>query len=298
MEWLLGLVALGLACAIWGIGIERHLYRVRETQIKDALPAGSESIRVLHVSDIHLAPWQRRKSLWVSKLVRLEPDLIVNTGDNMSHRNAVDAALEMLEPLQSVPGVFVNGSNDYHAPTFRNPFTYLFAPSRVENGALLDTERFVETLADRGWLNLNNRGGELNIRGLKVGFLGLDDPHDRLDDVESLGQQRTDAAGSDLTIGVVHAPYLRIIEALTVHDASVIFAGHTHGGQLCLPGKGALVTNCDLPTRYAKGLSGWEFAGKRSIVNVCAGLGTSIFAPVRFFCLPEVRLVTLLAKSE
>lgn len=298
MEWLLGLVALGLACAIWGIGIERHLYRVRETQIKDALPAGSESIRVLHLSDIHLAPWQRRKSRWVSQLVRLNPDLIVNTGDNMSHRNAVDAALEMLEPLQSVPGVFVNGSNDYHAPTFRNPFTYLFAPSRVENGALLDTERFVGTLADRGWLNLNNRGGELTIRGLKVGFLGLDDPHDRLDDVESLGQQRTDASGNDLTIGVVHAPYLRIIEALTVHDASVIFAGHTHGGQVCLPGKGALVTNCDLPTRYAKGLSGWEFAGKRSILNVCAGLGTSIFAPVRFFCLPEVRLVTLLAKSE
>ena len=298
MEWLLGLVALGLACAIWGIGIERHLYRVRETQIKDALPAGSESIRVLHLSDIHLAPWQRRKSRWVSQLVRLNPDLIVNTGDNMSHQNAVDAALEMLEPLQHVPGVFVNGSNDYHAPTFRNPFTYLFAPSRVENGALLDTERFVGTLADRGWLNLNNRGGELTIRGLKVGFLGLDDPHDRLDDVESLGQQRTDASGNDLTIGVVHAPYLRIIEALTVHDASVIFAGHTHGGQVCLPGKGALVTNCDLPTRYAKGLSGWEFAGKRSILNVCAGLGTSIFAPVRFFCLPEVRLVTLLAKSE
>lgn len=298
MEWLLGLVALGLACAIWGIGIERHLYRVRETQIKDVLPAGSESIRVLHLSDIHLAPWQRRKSRWVSQLLRLEPDLIVNTGDNMSHRNAVDAALEMLEPLQHVPGVFVNGSNDYHAPTFRNPFTYLFAPSRVENGALLDTERFVGTLADRGWLNLNNRGGELTIRGLKVGFLGLDDPHDRLDDVESLGQQRTDASGSDLTIGVVHAPYLRIIETLTVHDASVIFAGHTHGGQVCLPGKGALVTNCDLPTRYAKGLSGWQFAGKRSILNVCAGLGTSIFAPVRFFCLPEVRLVTLLAKSE
>ena len=298
MEWLLGLVALGLACAIWGIGIERHLYRVRETQIKDALPAGSESIRVLHLSDIHLAPWQRRKSRWVSQLVRLNPDLIINTGDNMSHRNAVDAALEMLEPLQHVPGVFVNGSNDYHAPTFRNPFTYLFAPSRVENGALLDTERFVGTLADRGWLNLNNRGGELTIRGLKVGFLGLDDPHDRLDDVDSLGQQRSDASGSDLTIGVVHAPYLRIIEALTVHDASLIFAGHTHGGQVCLPGKGALVTNCDLPTRYAKGLSGWEFAEKRSILNVCAGLGTSIFAPVRFFCLPEVRLVTLLAKSE
>ena len=257
MSWLLGLVALGAVCAIWGIGIERHLYRVREAQIEDALPAGSEPIRVLHLSDIHLAPWQRRKARWVAGLTRLEPDLIINTGDNMSH---------------------------------------LFAPSRIENGARLDTERFVGTLSERGWLNLNNRGGKLVVRGQRLAFMGLDDPHDGLDDLTTLVGQRADAAQSDLLIGVVHAPYLRILETLTLHDASLIFAGHTHGGQVCLPGKGALVTNCDLPTRHAKGLSGWKFGAKESMLNVCAGLGTSIFAPVRFFCLPEVRLITLLPK--
>jgi predicted MPP superfamily phosphohydrolase len=89
-----------------------------------------------------------------------------------------------------------------------------------------------------------------------------------------------------------------VIEAMTENGATVLFAGHTHGGQVCLPVKGALVTNCDLPARYAKGLSGWEFGGKRSVLNVCAGLGTSIFAPVRFFCLPEVRLVTLLPRQN
>ena len=296
MDWLLGLVALGAVCAIWGIGIERHLYRVREAQIEDVLPAGSEPIRVLHLSDIHLAPWQRRKARWVAGLTRLDPDLIINTGDNMSHRNGVDAALAMLEPLQRIPGVFVNGSNDYHAPTFRNPFAYLFAPSRIENGARLDTERFVGMLSERGWLNLNNRGGKLVVRGQRLAFMGLDDPHDGLDDLTTLVSQRVDAAQSDLLIGVVHAPYLRILEALTLHDASLIFAGHTHGGQVCLPGKGALVTNCDLPTRHAKGLSRWKFGAKESVLNVCAGLGTSIFAPVRFFCLPEVRLITLLPK--
>ncbi|MEY4078934.1 MAG: hypothetical protein RIS80_703 [Actinomycetota bacterium] len=297
MTWLWGILALGSICALWGIGIERHLYRVREAQIGDALPAGSAPIRVLHISDIHLAPWQKRKKRWVKELVSLKPDLVINTGDNMSHRSAVDDALEMLEPLQAFPGVFVNGSNDYHAPTFRNPFTYLFAPSKVENGAPLDTARFVGTLADRGWIDLNNRCGQLVIRGLKVGFLGLDDPHDRLDDTDSLANQREQISDCDLKVGVVHAPYLRIIEALTLNDASLIFAGHTHGGQVCLPAKGALVTNCDLPTRYAKGVSAWVFEGKQSILNVCAGLGTSIFAPVRFFCMPEVRLITLLPRK-
>jgi predicted MPP superfamily phosphohydrolase len=137
----------------------------------------------------------------------------------------------------------------------------------------------------------------LVIRGLKVGFLGLDDPHDQLDDTDSLANQREQISDCDLKVGVVHAPYLRIIEALTLNDASLIFAGHTHGGQVCLPAKGALVTNCDLPTRYAKGVSAWVFEGKQSILNVCAGLGTSIFAPVRFFCMPEVRLITLLPRK-
>jgi predicted MPP superfamily phosphohydrolase len=77
----------------------------------------------------------------------------------------------------------------------------------------------------------------------------------------------------------------------------VLFAGHTHGGQVCVPGFGALVTNCDLPRKNAKGLSSWEVAGKTLILNVVAGLGHSIYAPVRFACRPEVRLLTLLPKS-
>ncbi len=59
MEWLLALVGVGLLAAIWGIGIERHLYTVRQTEIAGVLPAGSKPIRVLHVSDFHLAPWQK-----------------------------------------------------------------------------------------------------------------------------------------------------------------------------------------------------------------------------------------------
>lgn len=298
MNWLWPLLWLGVAFGIWGIFIERHLYRVRESQIADILPAGSKPIRVLHISDIHLAPWQKRKARWVSSLARLQPDLVVNPGDNMSHRNVVDQTIEMLRPLQQFPGVFVNGSNDYHAPTLRNPFAYLFSPSKPENGTPIDNARFVAELEKGGWLNLNNRAGVLSVAGTKVGFLGLDDPHDELHDLESLPRQRHEVAGSQLVIGVTHAPYLQVLEQLTLNGAEVMFAGHTHGGQVCLPGKGALITNCDLPAKYAKGLSAWSFGDRQSVLNVCAGLGTSIFAPVRFFCLPEVRLITLLPKAD
>jgi len=297
MFWLWLILGIAAGCGIWGIFIERHLYRVRETELADALPAGSAPIRVLHISDIHLAPWQRRKARWVAGLGRLKPDLVVNTGDNLSHRDVIDQAMAMLAPLQKFAGVFVHGSNDYHAPTLRNPLRYLFSPSTPENGSPLDTAKLTDSLQRGGWLNLNNRGGTLNLNGSRIGFIGLDDPHDQLGDLASLPGQASEVAGSDLIIGVAHAPYLNVIEAMTVNNASVLFAGHTHGGQVCLPFKGALVTNCDLPARYAKGLSAWEFGGKRSVLNVCAGLGTSIFAPVRFFCLPEVRLITLLPRA-
>jgi predicted MPP superfamily phosphohydrolase len=77
----------------------------------------------------------------------------------------------------------------------------------------------------------------------------------------------------------------------------MIFAGHTHGGQVCLPGVGALTTNSDLPLALARGLSVWNHQGRSSFLNVSAGIGTSIYAPVRFACPPEAVLVTLRARE-
>ncbi len=298
MEWLWSLLALAAVCAIWGILIERHLYRVREESILDALPAGSTPIRVLHISDIHLAPWQKRKAAWVAGLTRLNADLVVNTGDNMSHRNVIDQAIAMLNPLGATPGVFVNGSNDYHAPTVRNPLAYLRSPSNPENGTPLDTQRFTDALEATGWKNLNNKSATLEINGVKLGFLGLDDPHDNLHEPRTLAAQAKTIDGANLVIGVTHAPYIDVLGQLAGHGARLIFAGHTHGGQVCLPGGRAIITNCDLPAKYARGISAWNFEGAHTILNVCAGLGTSIFAPVRFFCQPEVRLITLLPATN
>ena len=104
-------------------------------------------------------------------------------------------------------------------------------------------------------------------------------------------------------MGVTHAPYQRILDAMTRDGAELVIAGHTHGGQLCLPLYGALVTNCDLDRGRAKGLSRWWPGAGRSLgspppadaawLEVSAGLGTSPYAPVRFACRPEATLLTL-----
>jgi uncharacterized protein len=250
-------------------------------------------LRVLHISDLHFAPGQTKKAEFLASLAELEPDIIVNTGDNLGHQDAINPALVALGTLAKFPGVFVNGSNDYRAPQPRNPLRYFMGPSKVSKVSNLDTERFTTELENFGWLNLNNRSGAIQVGGKLFGFLGLDDPHENLDDLPGLTEQRQNLGPTDALFAVAHAPYLRVIEAVTTLSASLIFAGHTHGGQVCLPGQKALVTNCDLPVEYASGLSGWEFGGEQSLLHVSNGLGCSIYAPVRLFCPPSVTLLEL-----
>jgi len=289
MLWLWLILGLGLAVFLWASLVERNLFVVRRDSVK-VLPNGSAPIVVLHISDIHLAPWQHRKARWVKNLARLKPDLVIDTGDNLGHLDAVPAAIDALSELIKLPGAFVNGSNDYHGPELRNPFAYLAKPSTPANNRPIETEKLVSAL-DQGWLNLNNRSGELSIKGSTIRLVGLDDPHDGLAKLNSIRVR----GGAAVQIGVAHAPYLEVIDALGESD--IVFAGHTHGGQVCLPGGRALVTNCDLPAKHARGLSKWPTKNGYTYLNVCAGLGTSIFAPVRLFCRPEVRLVTLLPRD-
>lgn len=255
--------------------------RIEEPKLK--------GLRVLHISDLHFAPGQRQKKAFIEELAELKPDLVVNTGDNLGHKQAISAALAALAPLGSFPGVFVNGSNDYRSPSFRNPLKYLAGPSKVTSERNLDTDRFVTELENFGWLNLNNQEGELELAGVKLGFLGLDDPHENLDDLASLPKQKSRLTHFDYLIGVAHAPYHRVIDAFSAQGANFMFSGHTHGGQICLPGKKAIITNCDLEKEFASGLSAW---GNGMILHVSSGAGHSTHAPVRLFCPPSATLIS------
>ena len=284
---LAALAGAGVGYARWEAGS----YRLRRVDVP-VLPEGAGPLRVLHLSDLHLTPRQRRKRRWVSTLAALEPDLVVDTGDNLAHPAAVPGVIEALGPLLELPGVFVLGSNDYYAPRPKNPAAYLVGPSRVVGRPRrLPTGDLVRRLTDAGWVDVDNGRTTLRVAGLRVDVVGVDDPHLRRDRyLDVAGRADPDA---DLTLGVTHAPYLRVLDAMAGDGVDLVLAGHTHGGQLAVPGYGALVTNCDLPTRYAKGLHRWQAHRRSTWLHVSAGLGTSPYAPVRFACPPEATLLTL-----
>jgi predicted MPP superfamily phosphohydrolase len=262
------------------------------------LPAGAKPLRVLHLSDIHMTPSQSRKQEWVRSLADLEPDLVVNTGDNLAHLEALPPVLDALGPLLDVPGVFVLGSNDYYAPTLRNPLKYLLPDdgSRNTHTAKLPWQELKDAYAGAGWVDLTNRRVSSTVGELTIAWAGVDDPHLRYDDLLAVGGPAD--ASADLRVGVAHAPYRRVLDQYAADGYEAIFAGHTHGGQVCVPLVGALVTNCDLEPARVKGLhrhpadSRPEDSGS-SWLHVSAGLGTSPYTPFRVACRPEATLLTL-----
>lgn len=312
------LAAAGAGALGWGLHEAAQQYRVRR-HVVPVLPPGTPDLRVLHVSDLHLLPRQRSRVDFVRGLADLAPDLVISTGDNMASREGMAAALEALDPLLGVPGAFVFGSNDYFGPTPRNPFTYFFSPTSGHRRAEpehLPADELARAFTARGWVDLTNARGHLTAAGLDVTLVGVDDPHRDYDEFPA-----DDGVRGRLHLGVTHAPYARILDEFLLDGCHVAFAGHTHGGQVCVPGYGALVTNCDMPRWRASGLQAWPglrpdgvaVAPERRFapiphearvatpaptmwLNISAGLGTSPYAPVRFACPPEASLLVLTSR--
>ncbi|MEV6287178.1 metallophosphoesterase [Kribbella sp. NPDC051770] len=288
--------AVGAACVGYAAAIEVRWFTLRRFTVP-VLPPGADPLKVLHLSDLHLMPSQEKKIRWVNELAQLEPDLVVTTGDNISSPDSVLPLLRAYGGLLDLPGVFVFGSNDYWKPHFKNPANYLLPANKQKHkphGPDLPFEEMRAAFTDAGWADLNNLKTTLKVNGLRLDFAGTDDPHIKRDRYAEVAGEVDPAA--DLSIGVTHAPYQRVLNSFTGDGYPLILAGHTHGGQLAVPLYGALVTNCDLDTSRVKGLSTWGYDGRQAALHVSAGLGTSPYAPVRFACRPEATLLTLVPR--
>lgn len=299
---------LGIAAAVTaGLGataagyarFESRRPTLRKTTV--TVPAGENfsDLRILHISDLHMFRGQDFIARFLQKVAQTEQiDLVVSTGDNLGEAGALELLLEAYQPLLRFPGAFVLGSNDYYSPQTRSPLNYLQrnrgdkAIKRHEGqGPDLPWYQLVEELVGAGWKDLSNRADTVTIPGAKtrqiVSMVGVDDPHIRRDRMPQPQWQ----PGS-LHLAVTHAPYRRVLDRFADLGADLILAGHTHGGQIRVPGLGALVNNCDIPKEFSRGMHEWiGSSGRRTLLNVSAGLGTSPFVPLRFACRPEATLI-------
>ena len=289
---LLGCAVTGAAGLAYSAGYEVRSFRLRRLTVPVLAP-GQAPLRVLQVTDLHMTPGQKRKQEWVRRLATLKPDLVIDTGDNLAHLEAVPSVLHALEPLMELPGAFVFGSNDFYAPVPKNPVRYL-RPDTGDRALAteLPWQDLRDSLRSAGWADLTNARGRVKVGDREVELVGVDDPHIWRDRYEAVAGPP--AADADLSLGVVHAPYHRVVDRMAEDGLPLVLAGHTHGGQLRVPFYGALVSNCDLDPRRARGLSAHTDS---TLLHVSAGLGTSPYTPVRFACPPEATLLTLVARD-
>lgn len=287
-----GIAAVGAGVAWYALLVEPKLFALRRIEVPVLRP-GALPIRLLHLSDLHLLPDDGRKMAWVSGLSELHPDVVVNTGDTLSHQRSVPAAVAAFGSLLELPGAFVFGNNDFVEPVRKSPHRYFVRRGRIEPGPPLPWRDLRAAQAERGWIDLTNRRAIATVRGQQVAFAGVNDPHSLRDDYEAIAGPADE--GGVVRIGVLHSPEPRVLDRFAGDGYDLLLAGHTHGGQVRLPFVGALTTNCDLDRSRARGLSRW---GVSSWLHVSAGIGGNPFLPARFLCRPEATLLTLVPRVE
>ena len=265
----------GGALAAWGYS-ELTNFQLREV----SLPG--PKCTILHISDLHMLPGQRKKIDFVNSLAELNPDLVINTGDNLSDPKGLPDAIQALTPLLQFPGAFCFGTNDYFGPRLVNPFGYLLGRKRKVSEKENDWRSLRSVLVEHGWHDVNNARAAFKLGGINVSIGGVDDPHHDPDEYPGPPHE-----GSELKLALLHAPEPRVLEQFAADGYQLALSGHTHGGQICLPGGKTIVTNCGIDRERAKGLH--RFGDM--YMHVSEGLGTAKFAPVRLWCPPAATLI-------
>lgn len=295
------IATLGLTTFIYANQIELRAFKLHRVQVPVLAPGTlartgkreGEPFRILHVSDFHMLPDQKLKQKWVASLDALNPDLVINTGDNLGSDKAVPSVLAALGPLLNRPGAFVFGTNDYFAPRPVNPLKYLTGKKRKPSRVELPWRGMRAAFIEHGWQDATHARLEFVAGGVKVALSGVDDPHHELEDYSQIaGAPNADA---DIAIGLSHSPEPHVLDAFAEDGYDLVLSGHTHGGQVCLPGGKAIVTNCGIDRSRASGLSRWT---EKTWLHVSNGLGTSPYAPVRLFCRPSATLIEVVERDS
>lgn len=254
-----GLTGALLAETVW---YEPQALQVERSPIASPLPG--DRIRMVQVSDLHLSSFNNYFKAVANKVVGLEPDLIVLTGDYLEEERNIRGVLSFLKQLQAPHGIYaVQGNWEYW--------------SRLEG------ENLRRHFAGAGVKLLINERADLEIRGRALSIYGMDYPSST-DYLHRL-QQKVDPRRFNLLLS--HVPAFAH-EQLSEH-IHLILSGHTHGGQIRLP---------FLPPFYLPRYSGRFVAGFYQVsehqvpLYVSRGVGTSVL-PLRFLCRPEIGLFEL-----
>lgn len=281
MSWYLAIAILIAAGAVW---LLRHMRKVEPERVEithkdlyyDNLPESLDGLRLCHASDLHITADTRNSEAVADALRSVEADLYLLTGDLIHGPRGIAALDRWLSGL---------------AELIRPAFAVL---GNAEHKRQINTGAVIELLRRLGVTVLNNEATVADTPQGPIQIIGLDDPHSGHSN-PPLAYSKADSGM--WTLVLVHSP--EGILGLEGRRADLVLSGHTHGGQIILPGIGWISDN----THHSVGLiSGWydqdDIRQKAGVqrgplgLYVSRGLGTSGW-PLRLRCRPELALLTL-----
>jgi predicted MPP superfamily phosphohydrolase len=262
-------------------------YRLQLIERRLEIGAGRPPLTILHLSDTHMTGRSRWLARWLQSLpVALDvlPDVVLATGDFIDNDHGIELALEALAGLEARYGRFyVLGSHDYFVSRFQGYGKYLGLKRPPIRARPAQVELLESGLQDKGWISLSNTSAVLDTPRGRLRIAGVDDPYLARHSTSHIARLPDEA----LALGLVHAP--DVVSEWALRGFDVVVAGHTHGGQVRIPGLGGLVTNCSLPNALSRG----PHRIGAMWLHVSPGLGQGRFAPLRFCCRPEATLLRL-----
>ncbi len=242
------------------------------------LPAEFNAMTLAVVSDIHAGSGSSSRAAVaevVEKTNALQADLIVVLGDVIHSAANADPYLPVLSELEANQGVYACLGNHEHGVVW---YSRYLGASRAPSA-----DQWRALYAEAGIQLLVNEAKPLSRGQSRIWLVGVDDAYSGNDDLAAaLAQART----SDFSLVLTHSP--DIVDDPRVREVDLVLAGHTHGGQVRLPGVGPLFAPCRQCRRRAAGL----VRANGTTMYVTRGTGEAL--PLRINCPREISLVTLM----
>lgn len=278
----------GLALFLYGTKIEPRRYRLERLTVYTGSDEGSSdpiqtSLKILHISDLHIGAHDLEKVRFIQKITDDDYDLVILTGDVFEFNDGIKYGDSLLTRKPKLGAYAVMGNHDYYDYTILNKTLGRVIKKLRHPPAKKDVTPHCQALAAAGFKVLFNESDYIESAGVFV--VGIDYPGIKNEELQDLVKKAPPHA---LKLALFHLP--RRLDAIVDAGFDLAFGGHTHGGQIRLPGYGALITDSELPRGEASGLikkGGTAF-------HISRGLGADPRSNIRLFCPPAATVIDVL----
>jgi predicted MPP superfamily phosphohydrolase len=279
-------IAAGVASYLYGSLIEARRYHLEMVRIRIPRDVNGSGVpprpplRVLHISDLHLAQPESHKVEFLRRITSMDYDMIVLTGDVFEDFTGIQYAEALLKRRPRYGAYAVLGNHDYYDYSYFNKIIGRLFRKFRHPPEKRQVEPMVEALEKVGYKVLRHQAIEIPEARLQV--IGIDYPGIAGGALKKL----VDEAPDDyLRLALLHVPHN--LNILPESGIDVAFAGHTHGGQVRIPGIGAIITDSELHRKEASGV----VYRKHTAIHVSRGLGADPKTNFRIFCPPAATVI-------